>query len=281
MKDAPELVGHVGVLTIAAWLAFLVIAPVGAGAQPLNTAAAESGPPQASGSAQAALTAGKPGPAGWSLTGDVSFAGMTGNTDTATIVFGGTYLRSWPSWGLVAKASGTRVSAGSAPVAEAYFIAFETSRKLTERLSMVIGESIYRNPFSGLAHRNRLGAGIRWVTARTTQWDLTVLTAAGWEHDNYINAFSADIPTTLVLVENHVQISATTSTKQSVAWFQDLQDSGNYRVHADASIQSAVTHWLGLQLAWAMRFDNEPVDAPEKTDMSFTAGFQFNLHSGQ
>ncbi len=201
-----------------------------------------------------------------------------GNADSTGLNVSGDLTGSATGWGFVSTGKIVRATADGRTVAESYEFLVAPSKVLNDSFDLVALQRAYVNEFAGLRVRNSLLGGPRWWAHRTDRWQLNAAAGLGWEHEDYSGMTeSVDLFATALALNSTLKASDTSTFVAMLAAILDNGNASNYRMEMDLKLQAMIYSWFGLQLEWDLKFDNEPVDAPDQWDSIVSAGVTFSF----
>lgn len=221
----------------------------------------------------------------WTATLGASLSRATGNTDATSVALQGDAQRvtEESKWtlrgnGLYAKANGNRN-------AEQLRAGTRYDWNLTPWLFVFGGLDLERDEVAllDLRHMTSAGAGYRLFTDYDLGWE--VFAGIGYSRDHYAEPRlvaealrdSYGYATLLFGQESTHQFTPTTTGKQRLAAFRNLEDSGEYRAQWDLSLAVAMTRRLSLTAGLAWRFNSDPGPGFKRSDTLFTSGVSVKL----
>jgi putative salt-induced outer membrane protein YdiY len=213
----------------------------------------------------------------WMANGAVGFAGSAGNAKTQTFTTGFTASRTTRT-DKISLNFGTIVASAvvnntSSDTAEAVRggIAYDHNVGKTKRL-FVSGFNNYEyDRFQGLDLRAVFGGGFGAHVLKTPRSSLDVLGGGSYNHESFFELsrksgefFWGDDYT--------FALSRTISLVQAYRMFDNLTDTGQYRVNFDLALSAKVTRWLSWNSSASDRFLSNPVGGRKRNDFLYTIG---------
>jgi putative salt-induced outer membrane protein YdiY len=217
-------------------------------------------------------------PPAWDLKLGFSYLATTGNADTSSAGFDARYVQEWPDWGLEANAAAVRATRNEKETAEHFNSQVRGRRKLGDGTELTLGLRGERNRFAGIDARTLLDTSLLQPLVQTPEWKVQSLTGVSWTREDPLG----DRPERenlggLVQLQATGKLSSTAELTGQTTWFPDLEESDDYRVHGQVSLQAALNKHLGLRVGYDLRYDNEPVQGFNRMDTSTTASLVVQL----
>ena len=210
-------------------------------------------------------------PPRWDTQLGAAFVGTSGNTSTATLGVDFSAHQRWPIWQIEAAATAVRASDDDVLTAERYIGAFRANRKLTDIISVTLGERIERDELAGISLRSIADAGLAYALRRSPQWTLDGVTAFAWNHEDPIDDEADNDPIAVLALVSKIPFSTTADSTQRFTLYPNFSDSDAYRSEAEITAQAAMNSRLALKVGYLWRFSNTPVAGFVKTDNLLTA----------
>lgn len=139
---------------------------------------------------------------------------------------------------------------------------------------------LLRDGPANLSSRATLGGGVGYHVIKNDRhtWDVSV--GAGYTWDRYNIPVEIDDtlqrsdqhPDLLMAEESNHKLSETTSFKQKLSVYPNLQESRAVRTVFDAGLSVAMTQQLSLTATLSHRYDNRPADGLGRHDTLFVTG---------
>jgi len=246
-----------------ALFAISLIIPLGARAQTPAPAAPKEPPPL------------------WDTQVGASFVDTSGNSDTTTLGADFALHRRWPVWMIESSANAVRTTASDVKTAERYLGTVRAQRKLTDIVSLSVGERAERDQFAGIDFRSILDAGLGWALVRQQSWTLDGVSALAWNHESPIVGPDRDDPVGLFQLSSRTPFGASADSTQRITVYPDFRDRSAYRAEAELAAEAAMNNRLALKIAYIWRFSNAPVDSFKKNDHLTTASVVLRWKSDQ
>jgi len=219
-----------------------------------------------------------PKPPPWDLKLGFSYLATTGNADTSSAGFDARFVQEWPGWGLEATSAAVRATRNEKETAEHYNSQVRGRRKLGGGTELTLGLRGERNRFAGIDARTLLDTSLVQPLVQTPEWRVQSLAGISWSREDPLG----DRPERenlggLVQLQATGKLSSTAELTSQTTWFPDLEESDDYRLHGQVSLQAALNKHLGLRVGYDLKYDNEPVQGFNRMDTSTTASLVVQL----
>lgn len=227
----------------------------------------------------APLSAAEPAkPPAWDLKLGFSYLATSGNAETSSAGFDARYVQEWPGWGLEATAAAVRATRDERETVENYNVQTRGRRKLDDGTELTLGLRGERNRFAGIDARTLLDTSLLRPLFQSPEWKVQSLTGISWTWEDPLE----DRPENgnlggLVQLQATGKLSPTAELTGQTTWLPDLEESDDYRLHGQVSVQAALNKHLGLRVGYDVKYDNEPVRGFQRTDTSTTASLVLQL----
>ena len=227
---------------------------------------------------QDAAAASAPKPSPWDLKLGFSYLATSGNAETSSTGFDARYVQEWPEWGLEATAAAVRATRDERETAEQYSSQVRGRRKLGQGTELTLGLRGESNRFAGIDLRTLLDTSLVRPLLQSPEWKVQSLTGLSWTREDPLgDRPEKDNVGGLVQLQATGKLSPTAELTGQTTWFPDLQESDDYRIHGQVSLQAALNKHLGLRVGYDLKYDSEPVNGFERTDTSTTASLVVQL----
>jgi len=218
----------------------------------------------------------------WTGFADLGVSLARGNADTTTITTAMNATRETRSDKTTAYfnqiySTGKLADGTTATTAEAIRGGWAYNRNLTPRLFVNLFNDYEYDAFQSLDLRFVFGGGLGYsvIKKETTQLDLV----GGGDYNR--EKFST--PLTRKSGEAYwgnnlmYKFAKTTTLNQSFRMFDNLSDTGEYRMNFDFGTATVLKKWLSWQMTVSDRYLSNPVAGHKKNDVLFTMGLRFTF----
>jgi hypothetical protein len=221
----------------------------------------------------------------WAGTGTIGFAGTAGNAKTSTFTIGINAARATNTGKTTLyfnsiKAS-SRTNGVNADTAEAVRGGVGYSRNLNKKIFLNVFNDYEYDKFQSLDLRVVLGGGAGYNVWKTERSTLSAVGGIDWNHEKFDPAplpkFSRSSSEFYWGDDYALKLSARSSLTQVFRMFDNLTDSGQYRVNFDLGGNTQVFKWLSWNLAFSDRYLSNPAVGRRKNDVLYTTGFGINF----
>jgi len=216
-------------------------------------------------------------PPAWDLKLGFSYLATSGNTDTSSAGFDARYVQDGKDWGLEATAAAVRATRNDRETAESYNAQLRGRHKL-DGMELTFGLRGERNRFAGIDSRTILDTSLLRPLFQSATWKLQSLTGLSWTREDPRGSQPfQDSLGGLLQLQTNGKLSPTSELTGLATWYPDLEDSEDYRLNGQVSLQAQLNRHLGVRLACDVKYDNEPVRGFRRTDTSSTASLVVQL----
>jgi putative salt-induced outer membrane protein YdiY len=212
----------------------------------------------------------------WTGNGTVGFAGTAGNAKTLTFTTGVTAARvtSTDKTSLyfnAIKASAV-INGASASTAQAVRGGVGHNHNVSSRLFVNIFNDWEYDRFQNLDLRFVLGGGLGFHAVKTERASLDVLAGGDFNHSSFSTPLTTNSAEFYWGDDYNLKLSANTSLVQSYRMFNDLTNTGTYRVNFDLGTSTKLYKWLTWNLSLSDRYLNTPAPGRKTNDLLYTTG---------
>jgi hypothetical protein len=212
----------------------------------------------------------------WSATGNVGFAGTTGNAETMTFTAGINAARvtntDKTSVYFNAIESSALVSGKNSNTAQAVRGGLEYDHNLTPRLFLNTFNDYEYDKFQNLNLRFAVGAGLGFHAVKTDRNRLDVVGGIDFDHASFSTPLIQDSSEAFFGDDYTYKLSAATSFYQTFRMFENLSDTGTYRINSGAGAATKISKWLTWNLSLSDRYLNHPAPGRKTNDFLYTTG---------
>jgi putative salt-induced outer membrane protein YdiY len=211
----------------------------------------------------------------WMGTGTLGFAGAVGNAKTTTFTTAFNASRTTRTDKITVTFSTIQAAAvvngQSDETASAVRGGISYDHNVGKRLFVNGFSSFEYDKFQNLDLRAVFGGGFGWHVVRNPRSRFDVLGGANYNHESFFTLsrrsgefFWGD--------DYNLAINKTVSLVQSFRMFDNLSNTGEYRVNFDLGISAKVTKWLSWSASASDRFQSNPVAGRKRNDFLYTTG---------
>jgi putative salt-induced outer membrane protein YdiY len=207
-----------------------------------------------------------PPPPLWTGSLGFSYLATSGNSDSSTVGLTTSWARKATPWGAELQATVTRAEAEGKKTAERLYGAVRGKRALGERLELFTGLSYERDPFAGFDSRVVGEVGGLWKAWRGPVHLLDFDLGLTWTREEPTSGSSRDYPGALAGATYTWVISKTSSFRERLVLLPNFDDSDDWRLRAETSLEAALASAWALRLGFLATRDNQPTPGFEKDD---------------
>lgn len=151
---------------------------------------------------------------------------------------------------------------------------------ITPRLFGFVGADFQADSLQTLDLRSVLGGGLGFHAIKRDATTLDLLAGANYTHEKY-TAFSLNFAAATLGEEFMHKLHGSTVLTQSLYFYPNLSDTGEYRTTFNFGTVTKISKWLGWQNSFGDIYVSNPPLGKKKNDIIFTTGLNVSLfHSG-
>jgi len=212
----------------------------------------------------------------WAGTGTVGFAGTAGNAKTMTFTTGinadrVTNTDKTSLYFSLIKAS-ARIFNEDRNTAEAIRGGISYGHNVNSRLFISAFNDYEYDRFQNLDLRFVIGGGIGFHAYKTERSRLDLLAGAAYNRSSFSTPFVRESAELYWGDEYSLKLSSATSLVQSYRMFNDLTNSGMYRVNFDIGLSTKLLKWLSWNVSLSDRYLSDPAPFRKHNDFLYTTG---------
>lgn len=212
----------------------------------------------------------------WSGGGSVGFAGTAGNARalTFTTAINAARITSTDRTALyfnTIKASAL-VNGKNADTAKAIRGGLGYDHDLARRLFINAFNDWEYDKFQNLDLRLVVGGGLGFHAVKSERSRLDLLGGADFNHSSFSTPSTRNSAELFWGDEYSLKLGAATSVVQSYRMFNDLKDTGTYRVNFDVGVSTRLSKWLNWNVSLSDRYINHAAPGRKTNDVLYTTG---------
>jgi hypothetical protein len=212
----------------------------------------------------------------WSGTGTFGLAGTTGNSKTLTFTTGFnadrvTRTDKTSLYFNTIKASAL-VTGKNTDTAQAVRGGISYGHNVSSRLFLRIFNDDEYDRFQDLDFRFVTGGGIGVHPVKTKRSSLDLLAGAAYNHASFSTPLIRNSAEAYWGDEYTLKLNAATSLTQSYRMFNDLTNTGDYRMNFDVGLGAKIMKWLSWNLSISDRYVSDPAPGRKTNDFLYTTG---------
>ena len=223
----------------------------------------------------------------WAITGSINIAGVKGNAEASTLTTPITLVRASSTSRTTAYFNSIRSSATvngvSARTASAIRGGWAYDHNLTKRLFFNAFNDYEYDRFQSLDLRVVLGGGLGYEVLKTENARLALLGGVDWNREKFGPAAPplrshATRPEAYWGNEFAYKLNTRTGLTQGFRMFNNLTNSGEYRMNFDIGAATSLKRWLTWNIALSDRYrTNILFPGRKKNDFLYSTGFGFTF----
>jgi putative salt-induced outer membrane protein YdiY len=222
----------------------------------------------------------------WTITGSLNIAGIKGNAESSTLTTPITFVRASNTTRTTAYFNSIRSSATingvKAKTAQAVRGGWGYNRNITKRIFFNGFNDYEYDRFQALDLRVVLGGGLGYQVWLGENGRFDVVGGGAWNREKFGPAEPA-VPFTRNSAEAYwgdnfnYRLNTRAVVTQSFRMFNNLSNSGEYRVNFDIGATTALLKWLHWNIALSDRYLSNPVPGRKRNDFLYSTGFGFTF----
>ena len=222
----------------------------------------------------------------WTITGSLDLAGTKGNAETSTLTTPINFVRASNTTRTTAYfnsiTSSAKIDGVNGQTARAVRGGWSYNRKIDSSKLFFNGFNDYEyDKFQALDLRVVLGGGVGYVIWSRDTNRLTVTGGSDWNRSAFgasgaSAAFTRNSAEAFWGDDFNYKLSARTSFVESFRMFDNLSDTGEYRMNADVGATTQLTKWLNWNISLSDRYLSDPVPGRKKNDFLYSTGIGFS-----
>jgi hypothetical protein len=147
---------------------------------------------------------------------------------------------------------------------------------LKPKLFVSVMNDYEHDAFQSLDLRFVAGGGLGWNAIKNDRVQLGLTGGIDYNRENFTllsrNSAEANFGDAFAY-----KLSGITSIHQSLTYFANLSNTGQYRVNFDLGTVTTLKKWLGWQLTASDRFLSNPVFGRQRNDLLLSTGFRVSF----
>jgi small nuclear ribonucleoprotein (snRNP)-like protein len=212
----------------------------------------------------------------WSGGGSVGWAGTSGNakTTTFTTAFNAARVTNTDKISLdfnLIKASAL-ISGQTASTAQAVRGGIGYDHNVSPRLFVTVFNDYEYDRFQNLDLRFVAGGGFGLHAVKNKRSALNLLGGADYNHSSFSTPLTRNAAEAFWGDEYTLKLTGASSLNQSFRMFNNLSDTGEYRVNLDLGVATKIKKWLSWNLALSDHYLSNPVPGRKGNDWLYTTG---------
>jgi putative salt-induced outer membrane protein len=221
----------------------------------------------------------------WTVTGSLNIAGAKGNAQTFVLTTPINFVRASNTTRTTAYFNAIRSSATvngvNSATAEAIRGGWAYNRNLTKKIFANLFNDYEYDKFQSLDLRVVVGGGAGFTVWSREGSRLSVVGGIAWNREAF-GASGLSAASTRNSAEFYwgndfnYKLNARTSLVEGFRMFDNLSNTGQYRMNADLGATTQLTKWLNWNIALSERYLSDPVPGRKKSDFLYSTGLGFS-----
>ena len=212
----------------------------------------------------------------WAGTAGVGFAGTSGNAKTSTFTTGVNAARitntDKTSLYFNAIKASALVVGKNAATAQAVRGGLGYDHNIGPRMFVNVFNDYEYDKFQNLDLRFVLGGGLGYHAIQNERSRLDLLAGLDYNRSSFSTPLIRNSAELYWGDEYSLKLRAATSLVQSFRMFNDLTNTGSYRVNFDVGVATKLTKWLNWNVSLSDRYLNHPAPGRKTNDFLYTTG---------
>jgi small nuclear ribonucleoprotein (snRNP)-like protein len=213
----------------------------------------------------------------WSGGGSLGWAGTEGNAQTLTFTTAINAARVTNTDKISLYFNSIKASASiggqNASTAQAVRGGIGYDRNVNPRLFVNVFNDYEYDKFQNLDLRFVIGGGFGFHAVKNKRSVLNLLGGVDYNHSSFSTPLIRNAAEAFWGDEYTLKLTGASSLTQSFRMFNNLSDTGAYRVNFDLGVVTKIKKWLSWNLALSDRYLSDPVTGRKPNDWLYTAGF--------
>jgi len=221
----------------------------------------------------------------WTVTGSLSLAGTKGNAQTSTLTTPVNFVRASNTTRTTAYfnsiSSSAKINGVGSSTAKAVRGGWAYDRNLAKKIFANAFNDYEYDKFQSLDLRVVIGGGLGYHVWSHDASHLSVVAGIDWNRAAFgasgsSPAFTRNSAEVFWGDDFNYKLSARTSFIETFRMFNNLSDTGQYRMNADVGAATQLTKWLTWNISLSDRYLSNPVPGFKKNDFLYSTGLGFS-----
>ena len=221
----------------------------------------------------------------WTVTGSLNLAGTKGNAVTSTLTTPINFVRASNTTRTTAYFnsinSSATINGENAETAKAIRGGWGYNRNLTKKIFLNAFNDFEYDKFQSLDLGVTAGGGAGYLIWSNDTSRLSVTGGGDWNRQAFsaagaTAAFTRNSAEAFWGDDFNYKVSARTSFVETFRMFDNLSDTGEYRMNADAGATTQLTKWLTWNVSLSDRYLSDPASGRKKNDFLYSTGIGFS-----
>ncbi len=131
--------------------------------------------------------------------------------------------------------------------------------------------------FQQLDLRFVVGGGGGWHAVKNERTVFDVFGGGSYNKEFFSTGLNRDSAEALVGEELSHKLSSRSLLKQRMVFFPNLNETGEYRLNFDTSLETSLSRWLSWQVTFSDRYLSNPVPGAKSNNMLLTTGIRLSF----
>jgi putative salt-induced outer membrane protein YdiY len=212
----------------------------------------------------------------WTGNGTIGFAGTAGNSKTLTFTTGLNASRATnrdkTSLYFSAIKASSLVNGVNADSAKAVRGGIGYNHNVSPRLFLSAFNDYEYDRFQNLDLRFVIGGGLGLQALKSDRSKLDVVAGAAYNHSSYSTPLTQSSAELYWGEEYSLKLSSATTLTQNYRMFNNLKETGDYRINFDLGLSTKIARWLTWNASVSDRYLNNPAPGRKTNDFLYTTG---------
>lgn len=221
----------------------------------------------------------------WTVTGSLNLAGTKGNAETSTLTTPINFVRASNTSRTTAYfnsiSSSAKINGVDSSTAKAVRGGWAYDRNLAKKIFANAFNDYEYDKFQSLDLRVVIGGGVGYHIWSHGASQLSVVGGGDWNRAAFGTsgsspAFTRNSAEGFWGDDFNYKLNARTSFVETFRMFDDLSDTGQYRMNADVGATTQLTKWLNWSVSLSDRYLSNPALGHKKNDFLYSTGLGFS-----
>jgi putative salt-induced outer membrane protein YdiY len=212
----------------------------------------------------------------WTGNGTVGFAGTAGNSQTLTFTTGLNASRATKrdktSLYFSAIKASSLVNGVNSDSAEAVRGGIVYNHNVGPRLFLSAFNDYEYDRFQNLDLRFVIGGGFGYQAMKSDRSKLDVVAGSAYNHSSYSTPLTQESAEFYWGEAYSLKLSSATTLTQNYRMFNNLKETGDYRISFDLGLSMKIAKWLTWNVSMSDRYLNNPAPGRKTNDFLYTTG---------
>jgi hypothetical protein len=221
----------------------------------------------------------------WTISGSLNLAGTKGNAQTSTLTTPINFVRASNTTRTTAYfnsiSSSAKINGVDSSTAKAVRGGWAYDRNLVKKIFANAFNDYEYDKFQSLDLRVVIGGGLGYHIWSRDASQLSVVGGGDWNRAAFgasgsSPAFTRNSAEAFWGDDFNYKLSARTSFVETFRMFDNLSDTGEYRINADIGATTQLTKWLNWNVSLSDRYLSNPALGHKKNDVLYSTGLGFS-----